>query len=362
MMEKVDKLKGTIIQLQKEQNTWLKESMQAIDDRLKLILATGVAKSLTPFVSQPSVTQMISSNVTPTALIPTVITKITPIAPVSVPVSVTPTPATQISNVTPTAPVSVQVSVTPTRISNVIPTAPVSVPVSVTPTPVTQIGNVTPTAPVNAALSVPVTPTVITNITATSPVSLPVSVTCTPTRISNVTPTALVSIPVTPTVITNITATAPVSAPVTPTGSSDITATAPALVPVTSTGTISATETALVDITNSSAIGSELTVTTEELLPQEVLFSLFRRSKSRWNLAALLSANLFDEETRLKSNVRGRGKDKLDPDIIQYIKAKCFMYHPSAGNPTAEWERCIKSIDVKSRAIKRKRKELPEQL
>ena len=111
-------------------------------------------------------------------------------------------------------------------------------------------------------------------------------------------------------------------------------------------------------------IGSEVAVTTEELLPQEVLISLFRRTKNRRNFAAILSCNLFDEETRLKSNVRGRGKEKLDPDIIQYIKAKCFMYHPSEGNPTDEWEKCIQSIDVKSRAIKqqRKRKGLPEQL
>ena len=86
-----------------------------------------------------------------------------------------------------------------------------------------------------------------------------------------------------------------------------------------------------------------------------MLFSLFRRCKNRWNLYALLSANLFDEETRLKSNVWGRGKDKLDPDIIQYIEPKCFMYHLSDGNPTAEWERCIKSIDVKSRAIKKEK-------
>lgn len=86
------------------------------------------------------------------------------------------------------------------------------------------------------------------------------------------------------------------------------------------------------------------------------MFSLFRRSKNRWNLAALLSANLFDEETRLKSNVRGRGKEKLDPDIIQYIKTKCFTYHPSDGNPTAEWEKCIKSIDMKSRGIKKQMK------
>ena len=66
----------------------------------------------------------------------------------------------------------------------------------------------------------------------------------------------------------------------------------------------------------------------------------------------------------LKSNVRGRGKEQLDSSIIQYIKAKCFLYYKSKGNPTDEWEKCVQSIDVKSRAIKqqRKRKGLPEQL
>ena len=95
---------------------------------------------------------------------------------------------------------------------------------------------------------------------------------------------------------------------------------------------------------------------TTELLPQEVLVSLFRKSKNRGNFAAILTCNLFDEETRLKSNVRGRGKEKLDPDIINYVKAKCFVYYPSEGNSTEEWEKCIQSIDVKSRAIKRQRK------
>ena len=107
-------------------------------------------------------------------------------------------------------------------------------------------------------------------------------------------------------------------------------------------------------------VGSEVTVTTGELLPQEVVVSLFRKSKNRGNFAAILSCNLFDEETRLKSNVRGRGKEKLDAEIIKYMKAKCFVYFPSEGNPTDEWEKCIQSIDVKSRGIKKKLKKNKE--
>ena len=33
---------------------------------------------------------------------------------------------------------------------------------------------------------------------------------------------------------------------------------------------------------------------------------------------------LFDEETRLKSNVESKGKEQLDPEIIKYVKRKCF--------------------------------------
>ena len=42
------------------------------------------------------------------------------------------------------------------------------------------------------------------------------------------------------------------------------------------------------------------------------------KSKNRGNFAALLNVELFDKETRKKSNVRGQGKEKLaiDPEII----------------------------------------------
>jgi len=104
-----------------------------------------------------------------------------------------------------------------------------------------------------------------------------------------------------------------------------------------------------------SQVDSEVTVTTE-LLPQEVLVPAFTKSKNRGHLAAILASKLFDEETLIKSNVLGRRKEKLDPEIIQYIKAKCFFYFPSQGSNKEEWVKCIQNIDDKSRAIRRKRK------
>ena len=47
----------------------------------------------------------------------------------------------------------------------------------------------------------------------------------------------------------------------------------------------------------------------------------FTKAKGRGHFAALLVEKLFDEETRVKSDVHGRGKEKLDPTIIVYIRA-----------------------------------------
>lgn len=63
---------------------------------------------------------------------------------------------------------------------------------------------------------------------------------------------------------------------------------------------------------------------------------------------------LFDVSTRMRSNVAGRGKEKLDPEIMEYVKAKTFEYyecHPSEVKE--EWNKCIVSIDEKSRAVKK---------
>ena len=80
--------------------------------------------------------------------------------------------------------------------------------------------------------------------------------------------------------------------------------------------------------------------------------------KTRRLLAAALVNELVDTETRLKSNVRGRKKDQLDPKIIQYVKRKCFELFPSERecDIKKDWEDCIISIDEKARDMKRKLK------
>lgn len=82
------------------------------------------------------------------------------------------------------------------------------------------------------------------------------------------------------------------------------------------------------------------------------------RYKTRRSLAAALVNELVDTETRLKSNVRGRGKDQLDPKIIAYVKNKCFELHPSdrESDMKKDWEDCIVAIDDKGRELKRKLK------
>ena len=43
----------------------------------------------------------------------------------------------------------------------------------------------------------------------------------------------------------------------------------------------------------------------------------FTKAKNQHYFAAILVAVLIDENTRMKSNVHGRGKEKLDPTIIE---------------------------------------------
>ena len=71
------------------------------------------------------------------------------------------------------------------------------------------------------------------------------------------------------------------------------------------------------------------------------------RHRTRRTLAATLMDALVDEETWLKSNVIGRGKDQLDEKIIEYAKRKCFEMHPSdkESDIKKDWADCITSID-----------------
>ena len=64
-----------------------------------------------------------------------------------------------------------------------------------------------------------------------------------------------------------------------------------------------------------------------ELLSSAVITPIFTKSRNRSNFVALLVKRLFDVLTRTRSNVSGRGKEKLDPEIMAYIKAKEFEYY-----------------------------------
>lgn len=87
------------------------------------------------------------------------------------------------------------------------------------------------------------------------------------------------------------------------------------------------------------------------------------KHKTRRSLAAALVNKLFDTETRLKSNVRGRGKDQLDPKIIEYVKKKCFEVYPSDKDSDIkkDWNDCIIAIDDKARDLKRRLKKQEKQ-
>ena len=63
-----------------------------------------------------------------------------------------------------------------------------------------------------------------------------------------------------------------------------------------------------------------------ELLSSSEITPIYVKSKNRNNFAALLVECLFDVPTRPKSNVTGRWKERLDPEIMQYIKAKILNF------------------------------------
>lgn len=99
-------------------------------------------------------------------------------------------------------------------------------------------------------------------------------------------------------------------------------------------------------------------VEVSSLMTQTDLMQLYQQSCSRMNMAAKMSVRLFDEETRLTHNVSGRGKPKLNPKIIEFIRLQCFDFFPckSSDNMEREWSECVKAIDEKSRRLKKQRK------
>ena len=79
-----------------------------------------------------------------------------------------------------------------------------------------------------------------------------------------------------------------------------------------------------------------------ELLSSTEITPIYVKSRNRYNFAALLVERLFDVPTRLRSNVTGRGKERLDPNIIRYIKTRIFeFYECPLSNIDDEWKKCI---------------------
>ena len=71
-------------------------------------------------------------------------------------------------------------------------------------------------------------------------------------------------------------------------------------------------------------VAADVEVSTEgsddTMMPQSDLVNAFTKGKNRGHFAALLVEKLFDEDTRVRSNIRGKGKEKLDPTIIEYVQ------------------------------------------
>ena len=95
-----------------------------------------------------------------------------------------------------------------------------------------------------------------------------------------------------------------------------------------------------------------------EFLSSEEVKGILCQSSSRRNFATNLSRKLFDERTRLVSNVSGRNKKQLNPAIINYIRSITFKYYPCLPSETEyeQWSQCVISIDEASRRLKNKPK------
>ena len=99
---------------------------------------------------------------------------------------------------------------------------------------------------------------------------------------------------------------------------------------------------------------------TEKLLPSSALVPLYVKSCSRRNFAVLLIRKLVGKEVMRYSNVNGRGKERINPDIITYVKAMAFEYYPcQPGEEKKEWANCIISIDESCRRLNKQTKSAP---
>ena len=71
------------------------------------------------------------------------------------------------------------------------------------------------------------------------------------------------------------------------------------------------------------------------------------KHKTRPRLAVAMTNRLFDKETRIKCNCRGRDKPALDPIKLMYIRRKSYeCFQATISNEKDNWEQeCIKAIE-----------------
>lgn len=124
--------------------------------------------------------------------------------------------------------------------------------------------------------------------------------------------------------------------------------------------------------TNSSPMSAELSETqlavTEESNEFDALLlesgpisvtdltGIFNKSCSRRNFSTNMVRHLFTKEERMQSNVNGRGKNMLDPNLMRYVKDKSFQFFPISGSEKLadKWSECIIAIDEANRRLKNK--------
>ena len=104
---------------------------------------------------------------------------------------------------------------------------------------------------------------------------------------------------------------------------------------------------------------------TPGILNSKIIANIKKNSCSRKNFAANLNEELFNEETRKRSNCSGtKPKLKLNPVLVDYIRSICFQHWPREENEKNSddeqlWKECKIAIDEKNRRLNNKPRKNP---
>ena len=95
-----------------------------------------------------------------------------------------------------------------------------------------------------------------------------------------------------------------------------------------------------------------------DVITSDMIKEAKSRSNSRSNFATNLVRQLFDEDTRVKSNIAGLcNKDKLDTKKIAAVKKATFQFYPLGygENDLVAWKKCHIVIDESCRRLNKKK-------